>query len=523
MGDGLSRGQRERLQGIGTVIDSPGFPPIPGAAEALARAVWNGPTPLLVVSDEDGTIRAANTAMLDLLGYGADELIGRSSEEIETLLTPAERKRIRNRWDRAFPQQDIAVSLRNRHGVRRDLLISLSAIDLDGCSCTLVQATDVGERRILKEQVARERDRLELVLAGLPVGVVIQTMAGKIISANPAAADVLGLTLDQLHGRTSFDPRWRAVKPDGAPFPGEEHPAMEVIATGEPVDGVVMGIHRPDESLVWLAISSRLLDGAGPDGERAVVTAFIDVTSLEETRRSLTEARDLAEEANRTKTNFLSVISHELRTPLTAVMGYSQMLLAESGGPLMPTQREDLIHITRGADRLLALIDDLLDLGRIQSGRLDLDLDYVDVADIVKGLEPDLRVQATGDGLGFWLLSEPNLTVLADVLRIEQVIINLVSNAVKFTREGEVRVDAVRDGNDVLITVADTGIGIQEDAQERIFELFQQADSTTTRRYSGLGLGLAIAHSIVERHGGTISVESEPGAGSTFSVRLPLA
>lgn len=503
--------------------DPSGFPAFGGAGDAIARAVWAGPGPVVIVERETGDVLAANDAMLELLGVDREHLIDLPERGLDLWPSPEAREQALARFRAADVMRDVPIRIRTASGDMIDAVVALASVMLDGRACVIAIVTDLTERHKLQSDVARQRDRLAAILDALPVGVVVQVDGDEIIAVNDAAGRILGLSPDQMARRSSIDPQWRAVRPDGSRFSRDDVPAMVTLRTGQPQDGVVMGIHRPDGSLVWIAVNSMMSARAGIDGGPAAVTAFVDITPLEEARRELIAARDEAREADRAKNRFLAIISHELRTPLTAVMGYSQMLLAEAGGPLTGLQREDLVQITRGADRLLALIDDLLDLGRIQTGRMELDLEYLDLARLLKDLEGDLRVMATARNLSFWLLAEPGLTILGDARRLEQVIINLVSNAVKFTSEGQIRVDAVRDGNDALITVEDTGIGIPESAQDHIFDLFQQADTTTTRRFGGLGIGLAIAKSIAERHGGSIGVESAAGQGSRFSVRLPIS
>ncbi|MFM9105076.1 MAG: ATP-binding protein [Chloroflexota bacterium] len=498
-----------------------GFPGLAGAGDAIARAMWNGPSPIVVVEGDGGRVVAVNDAMAALLGHSRDDLVGRESADLAVWPGAGEQQRLHSLFRGGEDQRDVPVRMRRRSGETLEAIAAVSRVEIGGRPCAVICLADVTERRRLESDAATERGRLDLVADALPTGVVTMGMDGVIISSNRSARDLLGLSADQIAGRTLFDPRWRLVRQDGSPLPPGETPSMLALRTGEAHEGVT-GIHRPDGSLVWLAGTSRVVRGGGPGGAPVVVSAFVDVSALEEARQDLEHARDAAQEADRAKSRFLSVISHELRTPLTAVMGYSQMLLAEAGGPLTPSQRHDLVQVARGADRLLSLIEDLLELGRIQTRQLALEPEPVDLSALLRDLEPDLRVQATAGGLSLWLLAEPGLTVVGDARRLEQVFLNLVGNAVKFTPEGQVRVDAVRDGADALVTVEDTGIGIEAGEQERIFDLFLQGDAGAARRYGGLGIGLAIAKRVVERHRGTISVRSAPGEGATFSVRLPL-
>jgi signal transduction histidine kinase len=248
-----------------------------------------------------------------------------------------------------------------------------------------------------------------------------------------------------------------------------------------------------------------------------------DVTERKRWEEQLVAAKEAAEEASRLKSAFLSTMSHELRTPLTAIMGYSNLLLAGIGGDLTPRQAADVGLIAAGADRLLALINDVLDLTRLGAGMLTLEPAAVDLAALVDGVAAEVAPQAAAKALAIAIDVPPGLVIRADPLRLHQVLLNLVGNAVKFTEAGRIAITARRGDDRVEIAVADTGIGIAPHALPRVFDEFRQADESTTRRFGGSGLGLAIARRLVELHGGTIRAESTPGVGSVFTVVLPVA
>jgi CheY-like chemotaxis protein len=253
-------------------------------------------------------------------------------------------------------------------------------------------------------------------------------------------------------------------------------------------------------------------------GER-IALAVERAASREAERR----ARQAAEAASEAKDEFLALLSHELRSPLNAMSLWLQVLKTESASPEQVSQAVETLE--RSVWQQEQLIGDLLDVSRIVSGKLEVDLEHVDVAETVGACVSAL--QPTAEGKRVALRSDgidgPSF-VLGDGARLNQVVSNLVNNAIKFTPEGgRVEVRARRDGTNVRITVADTGQGITPDFLPHVFERFRQADSTTTRRHGGLGLGLAIARHLVEQHGGTIEVESPgEGKGSTFTVSLPL-
>ena len=230
------------------------------------------------------------------------------------------------------------------------------------------------------------------------------------------------------------------------------------------------------------------------------------------------------EVANRHKSEFLANMSHELRTPLNAVIGFSDVLIQRMFGELNEQQADYLEDIRSSGTHLLSLINDILDLSKIEAGRMELELAPFSLVAALNNAVTLVRERAQGHGIKLELDVAPALdTVVADERKLKQVVVNLLANAVKFTPDGgTVRLHAERDNGHVRLAVHDTGIGVAPEDQERIFEEFQQAGHQTERSREGTGLGLALSKRMVELHGGTISLESEPGKGSTFTVALPL-
>ncbi len=242
------------------------------------------------------------------------------------------------------------------------------------------------------------------------------------------------------------------------------------------------------------------------------------VEELQETARRL-------QELDRLKSEFLANMSHELRTPLNSVIGYAEMILMGVDGELNDDMREDVQAIYENGQHLLSMINDILDLAKIEAGRMSLDIHPLDLRPMMEDIASSAEglLQKQGSSVKLEIIVEDNLPLVpADPLRLHQVLNNLVSNAVKFTEKGYIRVHARREGQWAVISVEDTGVGIPEEAREIIFEKFRQADGSYTRKAQGTGLGLAITRSLVEMHGGTLTLESEVGKGSTFTIRLPL-
>jgi signal transduction histidine kinase/HAMP domain-containing protein len=244
---------------------------------------------------------------------------------------------------------------------------------------------------------------------------------------------------------------------------------------------------------------------------------------LEEQSDELTRVNDELANANQLKSDFLANMSHELRTPLNSIIGFSDMLLTEEVGALSPTQRDFLETVARNGRHLLELISELLDLSKIEAGRLRLALEALDLRDLLREAADNVRAQTEQrrHRLDIEVPDEP-LQVTADHVRVRQVLLNLLSNAIKFTPDGgHLRLVGRADNGGARVEVIDTGIGIAPSDQPKLFREFVQLDASASRHYEGTGLGLALCKRLVELHGGRIGVESDPGRGSTFWFTLP--
>ena len=267
-------------------------------------------------------------------------------------------------------------------------------------------------------------------------------------------------------------------------------------------------------------------NGLLKDAERQRMQLDDTISALGAARDSATEAQQKAESASRAKSMFLANMSHELRTPLNAIIGYSEML-QEDATDMTPTEiAADLKKITGAGKHLLSLINDVLDFSKIEAGRMDLNLETVDVATLMRDVEGTVAPVVKKQGNAFIVHADANVgTMTADPGKVRQVLLNLLSNAGKFTTNGTVTLRAVRTerrGEDFLaLSVEDTGIGLTREQFGRLFQAFAQADATTQRDHGGTGLGLALCRRFTLMMGGDIEVESKAGSGSTFTVMLP--
>ena len=251
-----------------------------------------------------------------------------------------------------------------------------------------------------------------------------------------------------------------------------------------------------------------------------------EIFHRKQTQEELLNAKHAAEEANRAKSTFLANMSHELRTPLNAIIGYSEMLEEETRDSGKVENVQDLKKIQSAGKHLLALINDVLDLSKIEAGKMGLHLETFDVAQVIDEMVTTLQPAAAKNANSIRVHLEENVSVMrADITKVRQILFNLLSNACKFTDHGTIALNVdqikVEGKNWIQFQVSDTGIGISAKQKENLFQEFAQADASIARKYGGTGLGLAITHRFVQLMKGKISVESEAGQGATFTVQLP--
>ena len=408
-----------------------------------------------------------------------------------------------------------------RFGEREEQTLQLLAAL---ASATLSRAEASAAREAALRRLEESEARYGSVVAALHEGVALVGADGAIRTVNASAERILGRAADTLVGLDLLHADLPVLRADGTPMPREELPPIRALREGRPVAGVVLGFDRPDGHRVWLNASSEPLRRDGEALPYAAVVSFTDVTERRASDTALRQALEAAEEANRAKSVFLTTMSHELRTPLNSVIGFASLMLKNKAGTL---REQDLVYLRRIAENgqhLLGLINDLLDLSRIEAGRVELQLRPVAldrlVAETLEFLEPQARARDLELGADL----PPGLQPIeADASRLRQILLNLAGNALKFTDRGGVLVRVVAEpatGRPLRLDVIDTGIGIPADRLDAVFERFQQVDGTTERRYGGTGLGLAISRQLARLMGFRLDVQSVVGRGSTFSLHF---
>ena len=367
-------------------------------------------------------------------------------------------------------------------------------------------------RRKQSDNALKQSERLyHSLVDNLPIYLVRKDIEGRITYANENLCRLLGRTSEEVLGCTDYDffPRDLAEK--------YRRDDRSVIESGQVFSDVEE--NRAGDRASFFEVRKTPIRDAG---ERIVGTQaiFWDVTERQQALRDLAAAKEAAEAANRAKSEFLANMSHEIRTPMNAVIGMTGLVLDTD---LSVQQRDYLETVRDSAESLMEIINDLLDFSKIEAGKFELEVDLFDLRELLGDAMKALGVRAYGKGIELACRVDPQIPqfIVGDGLRLRQILVNLVGNAVKFTDHGEVVLEVGGVGEtDAALTlcfsVRDTGIGIAPEHQEKIFRVFEQADMSTTRRYGGTGLGLAICSRLAELMGGEIRVDSRPGEGSTF-------
>ncbi|QPJ61813.1 MAG: PAS domain S-box protein [Candidatus Nitronauta litoralis] len=496
-------------------------------SEERIRSIVNNSLEGLITFYRNGKIASFNPAAEKIFGYPAEEAIKNSLATVFPNLcdTAGEIKEHLLSGDDSLLGRLVEETGQNKQGNHFPVDLAVSEIKFperrkanrsesgDRPSLYTAMVRDITQRKGFEEALRNERDYTMRIIERTPALVVGLGLDGTTRFVNPAVERTTGFQAGDLIGQNW----WRTV------LPGEAYKQTEALfdamQKGPVLNHEIVLTARNKEKRV---VSWSNIQRLGDQGQLEENIGFgTDVTEQKRVEKQLIAAARKAEESNRLKSDFLSIISHELRTPLTVMLGSTPLLLNAEDLP----DPDEIVNISRDIDssgkHLLALIDDLLDFSKVEAGKMGLSLDELSIGDFMEQLIPACQMIAQKKGLMIFSEVE-DFNLLADKVRLKQIIFNLLSNAIKFTDEGSITVRVRKEQNKAVFEVEDTGCGISENDVRYIFDVFRQVDASTTRAASGTGLGLAITKELVELHQGTIAVESTFGKGSVFRFVLPL-
>ncbi|MBF0108540.1 MAG: response regulator [Magnetococcales bacterium] len=492
----------------------------------LANVLEYNPS-MVMITNPQGIIEYVNLKLIEVTGYPMEELVGRDQKILKSGVQ--DREFNETLWSTIHQGQVWRGEIQNR---KRDGSLYWAWVNIspirgpDGSIQQFVATSrDISAEKAMAERMAqaqRERQetqaQMEAILNNMSSIVFLKDYLGRYLFINRSFEIFLGLSTSAVLGQRARD----LFGPELA-IPMEEAD-REVLDRKCPVESEII-ISGADGERVFFMTRFPLAIGDNPT--TVLCGIGTDITKRKRMERELQVAKEQAEAANRAKSDFLANMSHEVRTPMNGVVGMLELL---DRTELDPHQRHYLATAIKSAELQLAVINDILDFSKIEAGRLELEESPFDLAETVEETAAMLADRAHAKGLELAVFIDPDLParLTGDSLRLRQVLVNLIANAIKFTEKGEVVVEVRREkvGREEMTVgfrISDTGIGMDPAVREKIFQPFTQADGSTTRKYGGTGLGLVISRQLVEAMGGQIKVESQPQVGSTFRFSLPLA
>ncbi len=484
-------------------------------SKELFKTVFTNSAVAIVVADKDERITAWNPFAEKMLNMQKEDLFNRAFKEF---FLPTEWQRIRSFKGSHLDVADIETQIAKEGKVSLSINLSLSVIrDYEGNVAGYIAIMrDITKQKMAEQKMKESETRMRIILDNSPAAITLIDAHERIILWNKFAESFLGRNKDELYLKpvSSLYPEeeWKKIRAENIRKKGSHHHfETKVLAK----DGKLIDV---DLSVNILKDVEGNITGA--------VGIMQDITDPKRVKEMLVQAKQEAEEANKTKSLFLANMSHEVRTPMNTVMGMIDLILDTE---LAPEQRENLKTAKDAADNLLSLLNDILDLSRVEAGKINLETIELNLHNIVKSVCKGLSVLAAKKNLELAWSVDPGIPeiLIGDPVRLRQILVNLINNAIKFTFKGKIEVNAkllsVSEHEcELICSIKDEGIGIPKEKQGKLFDVFSQADDSTTRRFGGTGLGLAICKRLVDMMKGKIWLESEDLKGSTFFFTVKL-
>jgi PAS domain S-box-containing protein len=479
-------------------------------SEVKLSAMISNIADVIAIIDKDGVNRFKSPNIERWFGWKPEDVVGSPAWEN---IHPDDLSHIQEIFASLLDDPGSAVSAESRYRCKDGSYkwMEFTATNLlhdPAIRGVLLNYHDITGRKESEDALRESEWKFRNYIESAPSGIFILDGNGHLLEVNKAASALTGYSESELIGIFFSD----IISTEFRMKTYQKFIDLENNGYASDEQSIV----RKDGAVIWMRIDAIRLS------ETRYLVFASDITEKKKAEYSLVEAKMMAEENSRIKSEFLANMSHELRTPLTAVIGFSDILSMQSVGELNNKQIEYVDHILRSGKHLLEVINDILDLSKIEAGKMELDCENFSVSELLAEVQRSLYPLSVRKGIDVDIMDDiQDPYIFADKLKFKQIMYNLLSNAIKFTQDnGKVKVVAIRSNNIIEISVSDTGIGIPAHRYEEIFDPFMQVDASNKRRYGGTGLGLALVRRFIEMHGGKIQVESEEGKGSTFTFSI---
>ncbi len=488
--------------------------------EKFAKTFYHHPNPVTISRLRDGCFIDANDSALKLVGIDREILVGHTSAELDICLDPSHREQVLQHITNHHSVRELESTLKTWSGELKTILCSADVIDLDGEPHLVSIVQDITDRKKVEEALRHSEEKFAKFFHSNPNPITISRISdGCFVDANAGAIAFLEADWDQVIGKTSYDLRiWVDLQ--------DREQILKTLQSYQAVLGQECRLRTLTGAVRTVLYSAELIDMGG---QVCLISTINDISDRRQAEEDLQRAKVQAEEANQAKSLFFSKMSHELRTPLNAILGFAQVLNLDEN--LYARQKEQLDIISRSGEHLLEMINEVLDIAKIEAGRVEVNVSRFDLYRCLETLKAMFALKAAGKGVSLLLEKTEDVPqfIKTDEGKLRQILMNLLSNAVKFTEMGYVRLkvrlgnhpDSISSQNTLYFDIEDTGSGIALSELDEIFDAFVQSKLNRTL-YIGTGLGLTICREFIQLLGGKISVSSSLGKGTLFQFYIPL-